>query len=81
MQWGDEAGLMRKAVLERVMAHDYAMQFHGFYVDVAEKRMSFDVVLSFDCDRQTATEEIVQEIRTLYPGFEVQVQADVDVSG
>lgn len=78
---GDEAGLMRKEVLERVMAHDYAMQFHGFYADVAEKRMSFDVVLSFDCDRQTATEEIVQEIQTLYPGFEVQVQADVDVSG
>ena len=76
----DEAGQMRRRVLETVMAHDYALQFHGFYVNIAEKHMSFDVVLSFDCDRMQALAELRGEIQALYPGYVVTVQGDIDVS-
>lgn len=76
----DEAGRMRNAVLEKVMAHDYAMQFHGFYADTAAKTMSFDVVLSFDCDHQAAIREIHDEIQTVYPGYTILVQPDVDIT-
>jgi len=76
----DEAGSMRRMVLETVMAHDYALQFHGFYVNLEEKQMSFDVVLSFDCDRAQAIAELRGEIQALYPDYCVIVQGDIDVS-
>ena len=62
------------------MAHDYSMQFHGFYVDVEEKRMSFDVVLSFDCDTNAAIKEIYEEIKEMYPDYTIFVQHDIDIT-
>ncbi len=76
----DEAGKMRKAILEKVMAHDYSMQFHGFYVDLKKKIVTFDVVLSFECDREAAIKEIYDELKELYPDFEILVQPDIDIS-
>ena len=76
----DEAGAIRRDVLETVMAHSYALQLHGFYVDPAAKTMSFDVVLSFDCDRDAAIAEIRSEIARKYPDYHLLVQPDIDVS-
>jgi len=76
----DEAGNMRRKVLETIMAHDYALQFHGFYVNTETKQMTFDVVLSFDCDRAQALSELRGEIQALYPDYCVIVQGDIDVS-
>lgn len=76
----DEAAMMRRKVLEAVMAHDYAMQFHGFYADTQAKFMSFDVVLSFECDRDKAIKEIRDEIQAMYPDYTITAQPDVDIS-
>ena len=76
----DEAGNMRRKVLETVMAHDYALQFHGFYVNTETKQMTFDTVLSFDCDRAQALAELRGQIQALYPDYCVNVQGDIDVS-
>ena len=76
----DEAGNMRRRVLETVMAHGYALQFHGFYVNTETKQMTFDTVLSFDCDRAQALSELRGEIQALYPDYSVTVQGDIDVS-
>lgn len=77
----DVAGEMRKKVMETVMAHAYSMQFHGFYADTAQKKMSFDVVLSFDCDRSEAIGEITREVQALYPDYAVFAQPDIDITG
>ena len=77
---GDEAGTMRRKVMETVMAHDYAMQFHGFHVDTDNKGMIFDVVLSFDCDQEEAVREIVGEVQAMYPDYRIYVQPDVDIT-
>lgn len=76
----DEAARMRRVVLEKVMAHDYAMQLHGFYADIDKKTMVFDVVLSFDCDRKAAISEICDELHAIYPDYQIVVQPDVDIS-
>ena len=76
----DEAAVMRRKVLEAVMAHDYSMQFHGFYADTQAKFMSFDVVLSFECDREKAIREIRDEIQAMYPDYTITAQPDVDIS-
>ena len=76
----DPAALMRRRVLKLVMAHDYAMQLHGFYVDTEKKQMTFDVVFSFECDRDAALAEIDQEIRQEFPDYTVYIQPDIDIT-
>lgn len=76
----DEAGEMRRRIMETVMAHDYAMQFHGFYVDPERKHVTFDVVLSFECDRDAAMAEMTAEVEAMYPDYTFAVQPDIDIT-
>ena len=76
----DAVGQMRRAVLEKVMAHDYALQFHGFYADTETRQMTFDVVFSFDCDRAAALAELRSEIQAMYPDYQLFIQCDIDVT-
>lgn len=76
----NEAAEIRNRVMETVMSHDWALQLHGFFVDMENKEMRFDVVMSFEIDRQEGVEVLTEEIRKLYPDFRVSIVSDVDVS-
>lgn len=76
----DKAAEIRKNVQELVLAHKWALQFHGFYAYTEENVMRFDVVLSFDVDINTALDMIKREIKEIYPEYEVQITPDVDYS-
>ena len=62
------------------MAHDWAVQFHGFYVDVEAKEMTFDVVMSFDIKPGEGLRILYEEIKGAYPEYDIQIAPDVDVS-
>ena len=76
----DEAAQMRNAVQKAVMAHDWALQMHGFYADTEKKTIRFDVVVSFDADRKEAMETLRSEIRALYPDYDILIVPDVDIA-
>ncbi|MCR4671103.1 MAG: cation diffusion facilitator family transporter [Saccharofermentans sp.] len=76
----DEAAKMRNEVQKTVMAHDWALQMHGFYADTGKKTIRFDVVMSFYVDRKEAVKTICKEIAALYPDYDVMVVPDVDVA-
>ena len=76
----NEAAGIRNRVMETVLSHDWALQLHGFFVDMENKEMRFDVVMSFEIDRQEGVEVLTEEIRKLYPDFRVSIVSDVDVS-
>lgn len=76
----DEAAQMRNAVQKAVMAHDWALQMHGFYADTKKKTVRFDVVVSFDVDRKEAMETLHGEISALYPDYAVMIIPDADVT-
>ena len=76
----DEAAQMRNAVQKAVMAHDWALQMHGFYADTKKKTVRFDVVVSFDVDRKEAMETLYGEISALYPDYAVMIIPDTDVT-
>ena len=76
----NEAAGIRNRVMETVLSHDWALQLHGFFVDMENKEMRFDVVMSFEIDRQEGVEVLTEEIRKLYPDFHVSIVSDVDVS-
>lgn len=76
----DEAARIRNAVQKTVMAHDWALQMHGFYADTKEKTLRFDVVVSFEVDRKEALETLYGEMKDLYPEYDVLIVPDVDIS-
>ena len=76
----DEAAQMRNRIQQTVLSHEWALQMHGFYADTEQKTLRFDVVMSFDVDRKEALETLYQEIRGLYPDFEILIVPDVDIA-
>lgn len=76
----NEAADIQKDVRERVMAHDWAVQLHGFYVDTEAKEMTFDVVMSFDIRPREGLQIIYNEVKEAYPEYSIQIAPDVDVS-
>jgi cation diffusion facilitator family transporter len=76
----DEAARMRDTIRNTVMAHDWALQLHGFYADTEKKTIRFDVVVSFDVDRKEAIDTLYGEVSSLYPGYDVLIVPDVDIA-
>ena len=76
----DEAARLRNEIQEFVLSHDYALQMHGFYVDLNTKEMRFDVVFSFSKDPNAGYKELTEEIRDKYPDYDIHIAADVDLS-
>ena len=75
-----EAARILNDVRGRVLAHDWAVQLHGFYLDMETKEMRFDVVMSFDIDVKEGLETLCRELREAYPGYQISIAPDVDVS-
>ena len=76
----DEAAQIRNRILEKVMAHEWALQLHGFYANLENKELRFDVVLSFEVNHTEALQTLYTEIGEMYPGYMLHITADVDVS-
>ena len=75
-----DAAKIQEEVRSRVMAHPWAVQFHGFYIDLEAKEMRFDVVLSFDVRPRDALQVLHAEMKHAYPDYAIQIVPDVDVS-
>lgn len=69
----------QKKVKEIALAHKYIRQVHGFYLMKEQKRMRFDLVVSFDAEnREEAFRAAVEDIKNAFPGYELQVAMDAD---
>lgn len=76
----NESSRIRNKVQHLVLSHDWALQLHGFYMDLKEKDLRFDVVLSFDIQPQEGVEILEKELRSQYPDYTIRITADVDTS-
>ncbi len=76
----DEAALIRNRVSEIVMANEWALQMHGFYVDTSKKTMRFDVVLSFDITPQECTKILFHDVKNEFPDYEITIIPDLDLT-
>ena len=76
----DEAAHIRTKVSEIVTSHDYAIQMHGFYVDMKEKTMRFDMVISFEKNAKEALSEVYAEVKEAFPDYQIEITPDRDIS-
>lgn len=74
----DEAAVMRNAIQKVVLSHEWALQMHAFYVDIENKKLRFDLVLSFDVDKTEAIGTLTSEVQKLYPDYFLQIVPDID---
>lgn len=58
----DKAARIRNNVQKIILSHDWALQIHGFYVDIQNKTMRFDVIISFNKEFQNAVDIIQKEV-------------------
>lgn len=77
---GDEAAQIQEDVRRKVLAHEWAIQFHGFYLDADTKEIRFDVVMSFDIRPREGLEILYDEMIRAYPGYSFHIAPDVDIS-
>ena len=75
-----EAVKLRSEVTKRVMAHDWALQIHGFYFDMESREVRFDVVMSFDIDHGEGVKILTEEMQEAFPDYHFIVVPDIDVS-
>ncbi|MBQ7155086.1 MAG: cation transporter [Synergistaceae bacterium] len=77
----DEVKDIRSAVTRAVMSQEYVLQIHGFYCDVQEKIIRFDIVIDFAAtDTQEVHSKVLEAVKALYPEYAVTVQLDSDFS-
>ena len=76
----DDAAHVRNKVMQTVLAHDWALQLHGFYIDMENKHMRFDVVVSFDMDPNEAVVILKNELNGIYPDYAVTIAPDLDAA-
>ena len=76
----DEAAKIRDHVRTLAMTHDWVLQFHGFHIDIAQKRIRFDAVMSFDINPKEGVQVLREEVQRAYPDYEIFILPDVDVS-
>ena len=76
----DKAAEIRNNVQKIVTSHDYVLQMHGFYLDMENKRMRFDAVLTFAVSFKEAVETIRKEVNEAYPEYEITISTDADIS-
>ena len=76
---GEESKIENR-VRELVLSNDWALQMHGFYVDISERTMRFDVVISFDVSRKEALERLYAQVEGEFPDYKVVITPDADLS-
>ncbi|HCB95298.1 MAG TPA: cation transporter [Ruminococcus sp.] len=76
----DEIKKMRTDFSHIVMSHDNVLQIHGFYVNLKEKSICFDIIIDYDSnDRDKMYSHIYNEIQSHYPDFSLKIDMDIDI--
>ena len=78
---GGPAAQMRTELCRIALSHDYVQQVHGVFIDQEDKRITFDMVVSFDApDREAVYSHVWREIAARYPEFQVLATMDSDMA-
>lgn len=71
---------IRHDIEEIVMSHDWALQMHGFFIDEEKKIIRFDVVMNFDIPHGEGIKMICDKVKRIYPGYELVIVPDIDIT-
>lgn len=77
----DEAASIRNGVAKIIGQYPHIKQMHGFYADLSEQVLRFDLMVDFEVkDRHAYYQEVIEKIRAAYPAFRLVTNIDTDFS-
>ena len=76
----EKYGEIRSEIEKIASKFDDVLEIHGFYVDEANRWISFDIIVDFDGDREGIKKKIIDEISQKYPEYKYYIIDDYDVS-
>ena len=77
----DREKTVRGQIYDIAMSVEHVLEAHGFYLDEEQKRIQFDIIVSFDApDRDAVYKEVVSRVREAYPEYELYCTLDTDFS-
>lgn len=63
------------------LSHEYVKGFHGFYKNDKTRIISFDIVVNWHApDMNVVCDEVKSDVEKMFPGYNVRVNLDVDMS-
>ena len=70
---------MRKYVYSLLKKYEFLQEIHGFYVDIAEKSLTFDIIISFKVDDMHAYyKTIFDDVASKFPDYKLYIVLDND---
>ena len=76
-----DLAMVQKQVTNLTMSVEHVMQLHGFFFDPESRRMSFDVVVSFDSpDRMETMKQVRRKVLQWMPDLKLRIRMDADLS-
>ena len=73
---------IHRAIKKLVLNNEFVLQMHGFYVNLGEKIISFDMIIDFDApNRDELYRQIVAKVANEFSDYEVLIALDNDYSG
>ncbi len=76
----DEVKNLRTEINHLVMSYDGVLQIHGFFADMENKAISFDIILNYSLDnREELFDKIHKKLTEKYPDYVLNVTMDIDI--
>ena len=77
----DESARIEAKVREVCSKYKDVLEVHGFYFDEEEANYRFDMIVDYDCkDRKSVYDKVVEELKQLYPQYEIYATLDADMT-
>ena len=71
----------KKKVEKIVFSHKEILQMHGFYLDIKDKMLSFDIIIDFEAkDSEKIYRDIYDTVQKEFEGYKITIILDVDAS-
>lgn len=71
----------REKIKSLVFSEPFVLQMHGFYIEENEKKIRFDIVVSFDSpDRFQTCKNVEKKVQDAFPAYKIQIVLDTDFS-
>ena len=76
------AGKLRNEIARNIIGkYENVKQIHGFYLDEVKSKIAFDMVVTFkESDKQKLHDDVISELKAVYPQYDYSINIDRDFS-
>ncbi|KIR01226.1 Cobalt-zinc-cadmium resistance protein [Lachnospiraceae bacterium TWA4] len=77
----EKAIKIREEIRKLALSHEHVNQIHGFYLNEKEKKIRFDMVVSFNENHsEELYKHVLEDVQKAYPNYVFTVAMDIDYS-